>query len=239
MISVCIATYNGEKYLRQQLDSILAQIGKDDEIVISDDCSTDGTLELLQSYHDERIRILHHDSTSIKNSFPLDKPTHNFENALKHAKGDIIFLADQDDVWLPGKVEKMVQALENADMAMHDCIIADTELAPLAPSYFDVVKVTTSAWRNAAKCTLLGCCMAMRRSVVEKALPFPKTKVGHDLWLGMVADTKFRFTLVREPLLMYRKHVKSMTTAGTKSKYGLWFKISYRLTILRHLFKLL
>ena len=239
MISVCIATYNGEKYLRQQLDSILAQIGKDDEIVISDDCSTDGTLELLQSYHDERIRILHHDSTGIKTSFPLDKPTHNFENALMHAKGDIIFLADQDDVWLPGKVSKMTQALENADMAMHDCIIADTELAPLAPSYFDFVKVTTSAWRNAAKCTLLGCCMAMRRSVVEKALPFPKTKVGHDLWLGMVADTKFRFTLVREPLLMYRKHVKSMTTAGTKSKYGLWFKISYRLTILRHLFKLL
>ncbi len=239
MISVCIATYNGEKYLREQLDSILLQIGQDDEVVISDDCSTDGTLELLQSYHDDRIRILHHDSTSIRTSFPLDKPTHNFENALKHAKGDIIFLADQDDVWLPGKVEKMVQALENADLAMHDCIIADTELNSIAPSYFDVVKVTTSAWRNAIKCTLLGCCMAMRRNVVEKALPFPKTNVGHDLWLGMVADTKFRFSLVREPLLMYRKHGKSMTTAGTKSKYGLWFKMDYRLTIFRHLIKLL
>ena len=240
MISVCIATYNGEKYLRQQLDSILAQMGKDDEIVISDDCSTDGTLELIESsYHDKRIRVVHHDPTSIKTTFPLDKPTHNFENALMHAKGDIIFLSDQDDVWLPGKVNKMLQALETAEMAMHDCIIADTELKQLAPSYFDIVKVTTNVWRNVVKCTMLGCCMAMRRSVVERALPFPKTKVGHDLWLGMVAGSKFRFTLVREPLLMYRKHGKSMTTAGGESKYGLWFKINYRLTILRQLIKLL
>ncbi|MCR5849114.1 MAG: glycosyltransferase [Bacteroidaceae bacterium] len=240
MISVCIATYNGEKYLRQQLDSILAQMGKDDEIVISDDCSTDGTLELIESsYHDKRIRVVHHDPTSIKTTFPLDKPTHNFENALMHAKGDIIFLADQDDVWLPGKVNKMLHVLETADMAMHDCIIADTELKQLAPSYFDIVKVTTNVWRNVVKCTMLGCCMAMRRSVVERALPFPKTKVGHDLWLGMVAGSKFRFTLVREPLLMYRKHGTSMTTAGGESKYGLWFKINYRLTILRQLIKLL
>lgn len=239
MISVCIATYNGEKYLRQQLDSILAQIGDGDEIVISDDNSTDGTLALIQSYADERIRVLNHDSSKITTTFPLDKPTHNFENAMMHARGDIIFLADQDDVWLPGKVGKMLWALENADMAMHDCIIADTELNQLEPSYFDVVNVTTSAWRNAVKSTVLGCCMAMRRCVLEAALPFPKTRIAHDLWIAMVADQKYRFVLVREPLLMYRKHGRSMTTAGKKSKYGLWFKLRYRLTILRYLLTLL
>ncbi len=238
MISVCIATYNGEKYLREQLDSILAQIGERDEIVVSDDNSTDSTMELLQSYNDPRIRILHHDARQVRTTFPLDRPTHNFENALMHAKGDIIFLADQDDVWLPGKVEKMQKALKNADMAMHDCILADEQMCQIAPSYFDIIHVTTSAWRNAVKCTLLGCCMAMRRCVVEDALPFPRTQVGHDLWLGMVADRKFRFVLVNEPLLMYRKHHHSMTTAGRKSKYGLWFKISYRITILKHLLTL-
>lgn len=239
MISVCIATYNGEKYLRQQIDSILAQIGKGDEIVISDDNSTDGTLELILSYHDTRIRILHHDTKLVTTDFPLDRPTHNFENALRHAKGDIIFLSDQDDVWLPGKVDKMKKALENADMALHDCIPADEKLHQLTPSYFDMVHVTTNAWHNVIKCTMLGCCMAMRRCVVEKALPFPKTKVGHDLWLGMVADRKFRFVLVREPLLVYRKHGRSMTMAGKKSKYGLWFKLCYRITVLRHLLKLI
>ena len=239
MISVCIATYNGEKFLRKQLDSILAQIGEEDEIVISDDNSTDGTLELIQSYADDRIRVLHHDPTTITTTFPLDKPTHNFENALMHAKGDIVFLADQDDVWLPGKVDKMLRALEYADLAMHDCVIVDTELRQLSPSYFDVVKVTTNVWSNAVKSTVLGCCMAMRRCVLEKSLPFPKTKVGHDLWLGLIAGSKFRFTLVREPLLLYRKHGESMTTAGKESKYGLWFKVDYRLTILKHLIKLM
>ena len=235
MISVCIATYNGERYLRQQLDSILAQIGQEDEIVISDDNSTDGTLALIQSYADGRIRVLHHDPATITTTFPLDKPTHNFENALMSARGDVIFLADQDDVWQPGKVQRMLQALETADMAMHDCRIVDTELNQLEPSFFNVVNVTTSAWRNAAKSTVLGCCMAMRRRVLEAALPFPETRIAHDLWLAMVADRKFRFTLVREPLLLYRKHGRSMTTAGKKSKYGLWFKLRYRLTILRYL----
>ena len=238
MVSVCIATYNGEKYLRQQLDSILSQIGGDDEIVISDDNSSDGTLALIQSYGDERILVLHHDPTKITTTFPLDRPTHNFENALMHAQGDIIFLADQDDVWLPGKIDRMIQALEDADMVMHDCTIVDTELKQLAPSYFDIVNVTTNAWHNAMKSTVLGCCMAMRRDVLEAALPFPRTEIAHDLWLAMVADRKFRFALVREPLLMYRKHGRSMTTAGKKSKYGLWFKLRYRLTILKHLLTL-
>ena len=115
MISVCIATYNGEKYLRQQLDSILSQIGKDDEVVISDDNSSDGTLALIQSYGDERLRVLHHDPTKITTTFPLDKPTHNFENALMHARGDVIFLADQDDVWHADKIERFVEFRREMD----------------------------------------------------------------------------------------------------------------------------
>lgn len=238
MISVCIATYNGEKYLRQQLDSILAQIGENDEIVISDDCSTDGTLSLIRSYAEARIRLLHHDPTSVTTTFPLDRPTHNFENALRHAQGDIIFLADQDDVWLPGKVERMLEALQDADLAMHDSIVVNTELQQLSPSFFSIMGASTNAWHNAMRSTVLGCCMAMRRCLLDAALPFPQTKIAHDLWLAMVAGRKFRFVLVREPLLMYRKHGKSMTTAGVKSKYSLWFKLSYRLTILKHLLTL-
>lgn len=239
MISVCIATYNGEKYLREQVESILGQLGEGDEIVISDDNSSDKTIDVLQALGDARVRILHHDPSLVTTSFPLDKPTHNFENALKHAKGDIIFLADQDDIWLPGKVEKMLAALQNADMAMHDCIVVDSDLQVLSPSYFDIVGVSTNAWRNLFKCTLLGCCMAMRRCVLEKALPFPKSRVGHDLWLGMVADRKFRFALVRVPLLKYRKHSSSTTTAGQRSSNSLWFKLRYRMSVLRHLLKLI
>lgn len=239
MITVCIATYNGEKYLRKQLDSILSQIGKDDEIVLSDDCSTDGTLELVESYHDERIRVLHHDPTTVKTTFPLDKPTHNFENALRHAGGDIIFLADQDDVWLEGKLETMLAGLQDSDLAVHDCVVVDDQMENvIQPSYFDYIGIHQGVWRNWVKATYLGCCMAMRKEVALRAMPFPKTMVGHDLWLGIIADRYFKTKVVKRKLIRYRKHTKSKTTSGGKSRNTLWFKIRYRMTILMHIMKL-
>ena len=95
MISVCIATYNGAEYLREQVESILSQLEEEDEIVVSDDSSTDTTIEILQSFGDRRIKI-------FKN--PAKGFVRNFENALRQAQGDFIFLSDQDDVWLPNKV---------------------------------------------------------------------------------------------------------------------------------------
>ena len=90
MISVCMATYNGEKYIQEQIDSILCQLSKDDELVISDDHSTDATCDIIKSYNDRRIKLFLNELAK--------GVTHNFENALLHSKGDIIFLADQDDV---------------------------------------------------------------------------------------------------------------------------------------------
>lgn len=239
MISVCIATYNGEHYLRQQLDSILAQIGKEDEVVISDDSSTDGTLALIESYHDARIRVLHHDPSLVTTTFPLDRPTHNFENALRHAKGDILFLADQDDVWIEGKVETMLAELQDADLAIHDCIVVDDNMEDVIhPSYFNYIGIHQGVWKNWVKATYLGCCMAMRKEVVLRAMPFPKTMVGHDLWLGIIADRYFTTKIVRKKLIRYRKHTNSKTTSGGKSKNTLWFKIRYRMTILKHIMKL-
>ena len=103
MISVCIATYNGEKYIKEQLDSIIPQLGHEDEIVISDDGSSDSTLDIINSINDERIRITVNQGKHGVNS--------NFNNALLHAKGDFIFLADQDDIWLSGKVAECLKAL--------------------------------------------------------------------------------------------------------------------------------
>lgn len=236
MISVCLATYNGEKFIREQLDSILSQLGPDDEVVVSDDGSTDSTLDIVKSYQDARIKIYHHDSSSVTTTFLLDKPTHNFEYALQHAKGDIIFLSDQDDVWMEGKVKTIMKELQDADLAIHDCVVVDDHMENIIqPSYFDYIGIHQGVWNNWVRATYLGCCMAFRRKILDKALPFPETCVGHDLWLGIVADMKFRTTLVKEPLVRYRKHENSMTTSGKKSKYGLWFKLSYRLVILKHI----
>lgn len=238
MISVCVTTFNGEAYIGEQLSSILSQLGNNDEVIVSDDGSSDSTLKIVEEFHDDRIKVVHHDSSTVVTDFLLDKPTHNFEFALQKASGDILFLSDQDDVWLPGKVERMCQALADADLAIHDCKVVDSQLNLLRPSYFEWIGVHQGVWSNLVKNTYLGCCMAFRRNVLEKSLPFPKSKVGHDLWLGIIADRYFKSVLVREPLLLYRKHVASKTTSGSKSHNSLWFKLNYRLTVLKHVLSL-
>lgn len=237
MISVCLATYNGEKYIKPQLDSVLSQLETEDEVIISDDGSTDHTLDIISDYKDSRIKVFHHEGSTITTTFPLDRPTHNFEFALHQATGDIIFLCDQDDIWLQGKVQMMKEALNHADLAVHDCIVVNEHLEPIILSYFKFIGVHQGALLNTIKATYPGCCMAIHRKVAEAAFPFPKTKVGHDLWLGIVADLKFKTLLVHQPLLLYRKHKNSMTTSGLGSHYGICFKISYRLTILWEIIK--
>lgn len=104
MISVCMATYNGEKYIEQQIASILAQLSENDELIVSDDGSSDHTTDILARYGtDRRIRVLHGGFHS---------PIYNFEHAIKQAQGDYIFMADQDDVWLPGRVAETLKMHE-------------------------------------------------------------------------------------------------------------------------------
>ena len=103
-ISVCLATYNGEKYIKEQLDSILPQLSANDEIIISDDNSTDDTINIIRSLNDERIKIYVNKTKGI---------VKNFENALNNASGDIIFLSDQDDVWKNDKVKKILSAFSS------------------------------------------------------------------------------------------------------------------------------
>jgi glycosyltransferase involved in cell wall biosynthesis len=117
-----MATKNGATFIGEQLESILAQLNSSDEIIISDDCSTDGTLEVIRSFQDPRIRIL--DSESERGI------TKNFEAGLMASRGDFIFLADQDDVWLPGKIKIMTNALEEYELVISDCNLLTIPSAP-------------------------------------------------------------------------------------------------------------
>ncbi len=238
MISVCIATYNGEKYIKEQLSSILSQLSDQDEIIISDDQSADQTLQEIRSINDPRIHIYTH-KKDFKALFSIDNCIHNFVNAMKQAKGDIIFLSDQDDVWLPDKVKTMTLALQHSDLVMSDCSITDEKLNIKTTSYTDCRPFKTSILSNFIKSSYLGSCMAFRRAVFERALPFPKHGVGHDLWLGMVARRWFNVSYVAKPLMLYRRHEETITYCGMKNRTSLLFKIAYRLFILKALFRLL
>lgn len=229
-----MATYNGQKYIHEQLASILPQLGDDDEVIISDDGSTDGTLDIIAAFNDRRIKVYHHVET-ITTTFLLDKPTHNFENAIRHARGNVIFLADQDDVWLPDKVQTMCKALKNADLVIHDCTVVDENKHVLHDSYFEYNGLRRSLIGNIIKMSYLGCCMAMKKSVIDAALPFPKTKVGHDFWITIIAKLYFKTIIIQQPLILYRRHHDNKTMSGEKSNHSLWFKINYRLTTLMYI----
>ena len=127
MNSICIATYNGEKYIKEQLTSILSQIDIDDEVIISDDGSTDKTIEIINDINDSRIKL-------IKGGFR--NFTFNFENAIRQAQGEYIFLADQDDVWLPNKYSTTLKTLQLYDLVCSDAIITDQDLNHIHLSFF-------------------------------------------------------------------------------------------------------
>ena len=228
MISVCVATYNGEKFIREQIDSILCQLSSDDEIIVSDDGSTDGTIVIINCIGDKRIRII---EGPRKHS-----PTFNFENALKEAKGNYIFLADQDDVWKTNKVEVCMKWLQKYDCMVSDAEVTDSNLNPLYPSLYAIMQVRqghiyNTVWKNG----YTGCCMAFRRNILEASLPFPKDIPMHDIWIGNVAAYKYNVKFIPDKLILFRRHKETISCNGKGSKYSIWQQMKFRWSIIKNI----
>lgn len=217
MISVCLATYNGAKFLQEQLDSILPQLSSTDEVIISDDGSSDGTLELLHQIADARIKIFQN-----KNPHGF---VHNFENALKQASGDYIFLSDQDDVWKKNKVQIVLQALGHADLIVHDADLVNGKMQSLGRNYYSTLHHHTGFLMNLYKTRFLGCCMAFNRKVQNAVLPFPSGIVGHDYWIGMYALLHFKVLFISDSLMYYRRHGNNASPSSEKSNASLYWQI--------------
>jgi glycosyltransferase involved in cell wall biosynthesis len=224
VISVCLAAYNGERWIAEQLLSVLAS-PLVDEVVVSDDGSTDGTRARIAEIGDPRIVLI---------DGPRAGLIRNFENALRHARGDIVFLCDQDDVWLPDKVACVVAALRHADLVVTDCRVVDEALNELHPSFFRLNRSGPGLWRNLLKNGFLGCCMAMRRSVLDAALPFPDRIAMHDWWIGLVAERVGRVRFLAEPLSLYRRHGGNASAASTRSAVPLRQRLRWRLDLWRY-----
>jgi len=211
MISVCMATYNGEKYINEQLTSILKQLGVNDEIVISDDGSNDGTLDLIKSIEDERIRLVIN---------PNDKGySRNFAHAIGKAKGDILFISDQDDVWADGKVDLMIARLKKCHLVVSDAMVVDSDLKMLKESHFSTMGVKKGFLINFLKTRYIGACMAFRREVLVKALPFPKHSkfCAYDYWLALICELYYKVELEESALIYYRRHDNNALTGGEYS----------------------
>ncbi|NVN94892.1 MAG: glycosyltransferase family 2 protein [Bacteroidetes bacterium] len=234
MISVCIPTYNGEKFIFQQLQSILSQLQQDDEVVISDDSSTDNTIHIIKSFNDHRIVLLGNNK--------FYSPIFNLENALKHAKGDYIFLSDQDDIWEQNKVITFLNHLKSFELVVSDCKIIDKNGNLLKKSLFERTKPTYNFFTCLYRNPFLGNAMAFNRTIMNKALPFPKKIIMHDIWIGLLALKTAKIYFIEEKLSSWRRHEQNVTNSIQKSddklsEYSFFFKIKYRFIMLVLIFK--
>lgn len=219
-ISVALAAYKGEQYIAEQLDSILKQLGENDEIIVSDDYPQGKTRDEVLKFQDRRIRYIEGKGEGV---------VKNFENALNACTGDVIFLCDQDDVWLPDKVESVMKEIQNgADLVLHDAAVADSALNITEPSYFAVHGSNASFFGNIIRNSFVGCCMAFKKETLLASLPFPKGLAMHDWWIALVAmKKKQKVVLLDKPLIKWRRHDSTVTGGKT----SLWQKIKWRLNI--------
>lgn len=229
--SVCLTTYNGEKYLRQQLDSITSQLSPTDELIIADDCSSDGTLAILGAISAPcEVRV-------INNPCSLG-PIRNFEQVLRHASGDIIFLSDQDDIWMENKMEVMCRYMLVFDLVVSDASVIDGLHHEISPSFFALTSAGRGLLKNLYRNTYLGCCMAFKRKILDLALPFPEDTPMHDIWLGAVAEVFGRTFFCPERLVQYRRHGTNASSAGEPSRYGMIRRAQFRWNVMRNIFAL-
>lgn len=225
MVSVCLATYNGEKYIIDQLNSIRNQLSEMDEIIVSDDKSSDSTLEVIRELNDSRIKIYINEGESGY--------TRNFENALNKASGDYIFLSDQDDIWQDGKVTKTLEELQSSDLVICDAKIVDDNLKVLNDSNFSFRNTKTGFINTFIKIRYLGCCMAFKKNLLKAALPFPKYQklLPHDSWISIIGEGLFNVSLLKDPLVLYRRHSFNASTGGEKTTNSIFKIIQIRLYV--------
>lgn len=225
-ISVCIATYNGEKFIYDQLQSILDQLLENDEIIVSDNYSNDKTINIIKSINDSRIKIYFLKKRNL---------IKNFENALIHAKGDYIFLSDQDDIWLPNKIKIMLEELNSYDLIVSDCIVVNRDLETIEPSFYYINKSKSGFFKNIIKNSYLGCCMAFNRKILEASLPFPENIPMHDWWIGMIAEAIGEVLFLEDKLILFRRHGLNASITGQKSTYKISLRIKWRFLIIKEL----
>jgi glycosyltransferase involved in cell wall biosynthesis len=200
-----------------QLRSILAQLCADDEIIVVDDASTDKTCDEVSALQDARLLLIR----NVHNQGVLRA----FETALSRSTGEIVFLSDQDDLWLPNKVDTVLDAFAcDPDLMLvaSDAILIDQNGATIGGSFYaQRGKFRAGLWSNLLIGKFHGCTMAFRRALLRKALPFPSGRlVHHDTWIGcMNALTGGKTKYIAEPLVAYRRHSTNVTGRVKLSNY--------------------
>ncbi len=216
LVSIVLATYNSERYLREQLDSLYSQTYRNIEVVVSDDNSTDGTVAILAEYarkHGLRYSINSRNTGFVK----------NFQKAITMCSGELVALCDHDDVWFPEKIETLVAAIDDFSMVCCDATVIDSkgELAAFSlykhagRKFFHEEQFIHLLYGN----YITGCTTLFKKQILENALPFPDSIPYHDWWLAIIAAAGNGIAFVDRPLMGYRYHGANQSETAKKNKF--------------------
>lgn len=205
-VSVCMAAYNGKAFVQEQLQSVLDQLDSQDEVIIVDDASRDDTLATIAGIQDERVRTVRH----VRNLGVIRA----FEHALREASREVILLCDQDDIWLPDKVDKMMRIFDTSPsitLVLTNGELMDALGRPLGRTLHPCRSVQLGAIANLIRNRYQGSAMAFRRELLDAVLPFPDGIPMHDAWIGIVNAIVGRAAYIPDKLMLYRQHENSLT----------------------------
>lgn len=232
-VSVCMAAYNGEKYIIRQIESILIQLSDKDELIIVDDHSSDSTVERVEEINDPRIHIY------VNNSNKGD--VYSFNRSLGFARNDYIFLADQDDIWLVDKITTLKKSL-----ITHDALLAtsnfdwiDSNDGPIEVTYDGVKSEDSDKYMKnifdifLGKTNYFGCAMALRKELLTIVTPIPAYVESHDLWIALVSNLLRRNQHLDEATFLKRKHASNATaTVSSRPFYKkFWSRVIFIISI--------
>lgn len=234
MIDILMATYNGEKFIKEQIDSIISQSYSDWRLIISDDCSKDGTVDIIkvfQKKYPEKILIFENDE-------PSGSAQNNFFNAIKYSTSDYIMFSDQDDVWLPDKIEKTYNKMieiesacdTNTPVLVHtDLKVVDRTLNTINDSLFEMMNMDSNrcAFNNLLVQNIVtGCTIMGNRELFNYLKKIPKNAVMHDMWIALIASAFGEIGFVDKSTMLYRQHGNNSVGAkNTKSLSYILYKI--------------
>jgi glycosyltransferase involved in cell wall biosynthesis len=212
--SVCMATYNGAPFVVRQLESVLKQLGPNDEIIVVDDRSKDNTVQVLIETFGDLVQV----HVNEKNLGAIK----SFEKAISFSSGDILFLCDQDDIWEDHKVVTVMNSFEeqNADLVVHDAIVVDGKLEVINPSWnaYNHNNIKQRIFGNILKNAYTGAFMAFRKELVSDILPFPASIEMHDQWIALVSMlNKKNIVFIEKPLMKYVRHGGNVTGVKKRS----------------------
>lgn len=205
-----MATYNGGTYLQEQLESIYSQTYRNIEVVVTDDGSNDETIKILESYSKSHGLIFYINEKKL--GFKK-----NFAKAMSYCSGSYVALADQDDIWLPHKLQTLIDNLECYDLVCSNMTLIDGDGRVIKREWLSEINLKTQAdifaylmFGNFAT----GCTILMRKSLFDEFSPIPETEKYHDWWFTVCASQRNGVKFINEPLVLYRQHDKQDTGAG-------------------------